>query len=143
VLLCDQGTITLAQLPVEKMSASFAPRRIISPVRTTTRQADQEGDETPALEPPSAPSGESPDDHPYPTQDPESPLRRKRGLQIPHDLQREVLARERKQIVDALSACAGNQTGAAKILGISRRTLVNRLNFHSIPGPRKNRRPAV
>jgi len=143
VLLCDQGTITLAELPVEKMSASFAPRRIVSPVRTTTRQADQDGDESPPFEPPSALSGEPPDDHPYQTQEPESPLLRKRGLQIPHDLQREVLARERKQIVDALSACAGNQTGAAKILGISRRTLVNRLNFHSIPGPRKNRKPAV
>jgi len=142
VLLCNQGIITLAQLPVEKMSASFAPRRIASPVRTTTRQADQESEESPSFEPPSGPDGQSPEDYPNQNQDPESPLRRKRGLQIPHDLQREVLARERKQIVDALSTCAGNQTGAAKILGISRRTLVNRLNFHSIPGPRKNRKPA-
>jgi DNA-binding NtrC family response regulator len=52
-----------------------------------------------------------------------------------------VIAREKQQIIDALSACAGNQTGAAKMLGISRRTLVNRLNYHGISGPRKNRGP--
>jgi two-component system response regulator AtoC len=40
-------------------------------------------------------------------------------------------------IVEALQICAGNQTRAAKLLGISRRTLVNRLNEYSLPRPRK------
>lgn len=40
-------------------------------------------------------------------------------------------------IVEALQICAGNQTRAAKLLGISRRTLVNRLNELSLPRPRK------
>jgi transcriptional regulator with PAS, ATPase and Fis domain len=44
---------------------------------------------------------------------------------------------ERQQILDALEACAGNQTRAAKILGISRATLVNKLAIHRIPRPRK------
>jgi two-component system response regulator AtoC len=46
---------------------------------------------------------------------------------------------ERKKIVDALRACSGNQTLAAKMLGISRRTLVSRLNEYDLPRPRKDR----
>jgi two-component system, NtrC family, response regulator AtoC len=46
---------------------------------------------------------------------------------------------ERQRILDALEACAGNQTWAAEVLGISLRTLVNRLAKHEIPRPRKRR----
>jgi DNA-binding NtrC family response regulator len=44
---------------------------------------------------------------------------------------------ERQRIEQALEACAGNQTRAAKMLGISRATLVNKLNIHRMPRPRK------
>jgi DNA-binding NtrC family response regulator len=44
---------------------------------------------------------------------------------------------ERELIVRALEQCAGNQTQAAKVLGISRRTLVSRLEQYQIPRPRK------
>jgi DNA-binding NtrC family response regulator len=44
---------------------------------------------------------------------------------------------ERQRIVDALKACGGNQTRAAEMLGISRRTLVNRLDQYDLPRPRK------
>jgi two-component system, NtrC family, response regulator AtoC len=44
---------------------------------------------------------------------------------------------ERQRIVDALEQCAGNQTRAARLLGISLRTLVNRLSLHDIPRPRR------
>jgi len=44
---------------------------------------------------------------------------------------------ERRRILDALEQCAGNQTRAAKLLGISLRTLVNRLAELDIPRPRK------
>ncbi|MEP6859017.1 MAG: sigma 54-interacting transcriptional regulator [Deltaproteobacteria bacterium] len=46
-------------------------------------------------------------------------------------------ANERQRIVDALEACAGNQTRAAKMLGISRATLVTKLGIHRIQRPRK------
>jgi two-component system response regulator AtoC len=52
-------------------------------------------------------------------------------------LEASVQAHERAQIVEALAACDGNQTKAAKRLGISRRTLINRLEQYRIERPRK------
>lgn len=44
---------------------------------------------------------------------------------------------QRQQILDALDACGGNQTRAARLLGVSRRTLINRLDEYGLPRPRK------
>lgn len=44
---------------------------------------------------------------------------------------------ERERIERALRECAGNQTHAARMLGISRRTLLNRLDEYGIARPRK------
>ena len=46
-------------------------------------------------------------------------------------------AGERARIVAALAECSGNQTRAAKKLGVSRATLVNKLSIYRIPRPRK------
>jgi DNA-binding NtrC family response regulator len=46
-------------------------------------------------------------------------------------------AGERERIIAALDAAHGNQTTAAKMLGISRRTLVTRLGEYDLPRPRK------
>jgi two-component system response regulator AtoC len=43
---------------------------------------------------------------------------------------------ERQAILDALVRCAGNQTRAAELLGIPRRTFCKKLNEHNIPRPR-------
>jgi two-component system response regulator AtoC len=42
---------------------------------------------------------------------------------------------ERARIIAALAACAGNQTRAAKLLGISRTTMVTKLRIYQIPRP--------
>ena len=41
------------------------------------------------------------------------------------------------EVIAALDRCGGNQTRAAQMLGISRRTLVNRLNQYNLRRPRK------
>ena len=46
---------------------------------------------------------------------------------------------ERNRVLQALAACGGNQTRAAKMLGIARRTLTSRLDKLGIPRPRKDR----
>jgi len=53
------------------------------------------------------------------------------------DLERELRAAEKQRVVDALERCGGNQTRAAKELGISRRTLLHRLDEFDLPRPRK------
>ncbi len=44
---------------------------------------------------------------------------------------------ERRRILEALEQTGGNQTRAAKLLGMSLRTLVNRLSEYDVPRPRK------
>jgi two-component system response regulator AtoC len=44
---------------------------------------------------------------------------------------------ERARIAQALEQCAGNQTRAARLLGVSRRTLINHLERLNMPRPKK------
>jgi DNA-binding NtrC family response regulator len=53
------------------------------------------------------------------------------------DLKAEVEALERQRIIDALQQSGGNQTEAAKLLGISRRMMLGRLDAYGLPRPRK------
>ena len=41
-----------------------------------------------------------------------------------------------QRIVDSLAQCSGNQTRAARLLGMSRRTFCARLKAYNIPRPR-------
>jgi DNA-binding NtrC family response regulator len=56
------------------------------------------------------------------------------GARLPREMR---VADSREQILDALSRCDGNQTRAAELLGVSRRTLVARIAEYGIPRPRK------
>jgi two-component system response regulator AtoC len=46
---------------------------------------------------------------------------------------------ERARVVEALERAGGNQSQAASLLGVSRRTLINRLVQYDLPRPRKGR----
>lgn len=46
-------------------------------------------------------------------------------------------ASARRELIDALARCAGNQTQAPKELGISRRTRIYRLGAYGLPQPHK------
>jgi transcriptional regulator with PAS, ATPase and Fis domain len=52
-------------------------------------------------------------------------------------LKQELENIERRRILDALARCGGNQTQAAKALGIPRRTLLARLDVYGVPRPRR------
>jgi transcriptional regulator with PAS, ATPase and Fis domain len=54
------------------------------------------------------------------------------------EVRRAARSLERDRIVDALERCSGNQSAAARLLCISRRTLVARLAAYKIPRPIKD-----
>jgi DNA-binding NtrC family response regulator len=56
------------------------------------------------------------------------------------DLRQDMKAHERQLVVQALDETGGNQTRAAKLLGISRRTLISRIEEFGLPRPRKRKR---
>jgi two-component system response regulator AtoC len=53
------------------------------------------------------------------------------------DLRRELGDLEQQRILETLQHCGGNQSRAARMLGISRRTLLNRLDQYAVKRPRK------
>jgi len=55
------------------------------------------------------------------------------------DLKGEMDAFEKQRIQDALEKCAGNQSEAARLLGLSRGTFVARVAKYGLPRPRKKR----
>jgi DNA-binding NtrC family response regulator len=53
------------------------------------------------------------------------------------DLLTEIKLVERARIIEALDRCGGNQSKAARLLGISRSTLVTRIEEFGLPRPQK------
>ena len=117
-LLCPGSTITPDQLPVEKMSATFA-----TPVRPS------QGRGWPL---PSASERDTAAPSPMQSENDAPGRARKLGKDSDDD--------KRRRILDALMQCGGNNTEAAKLLGVSRRTLGKWLELYDIPRPRKKRK---
>ena len=57
--------------------------------------------------------------------------------EVAHTLQGEIKFLERTRIVEALEQCAGNQSRAAELLGVSRGTLLSRMARFGLARPRK------
>ncbi|HEY3256705.1 MAG TPA: sigma 54-interacting transcriptional regulator, partial [Polyangiaceae bacterium] len=115
--LCENGTITAAQIPqqplndldVDEFPAEDQDRtQVFAPLRTPRFD-----DERPLAEPPSSAPRSEPS---LPAIDSEE---------------------ERQRVLRALEQCGGNQTRAAKLLGVSRRTLINRVERLNLPRPKK------
>ncbi len=126
VLLCSTGTITLEHLPIEK-NAEVAYRPLRTPVQSQPPRVWQHSA--------SASSQDLPPRATVPPVPPSAPG----GAEVTRDaLKQQFAEAEKASILRALEACAGNQTRAAAMLGISRRTLVTRLGTFKVPRPRKN-----
>jgi DNA-binding NtrC family response regulator len=108
VLLCSGDEIRPEHLPGEKM----VPLLPVRPSHVPPAQMDDDGTDLVATEV-----------RPHP------PAALSKGAA-------EVVA-ERDRIRKALEECGGNQTHAARLLGISRGTLIARIQQHDIPRPRK------
>lgn len=130
VLLCTDGRITAEHLPVERLQRhrvtappAAAPPRTTPPPGATWRHISDDDDDGPQTRPAIRAAARVVDDGIAP--------------RAGENLKEAVTDLERQRIVDALRSCGGNQTKAAELLGISRRTLVNRLNQFELPRPRK------
>jgi DNA-binding NtrC family response regulator len=68
-----------------------------------------------------------------------SPLAAEPPSENPVELKQQLKGLERDRIIEAIGKTGGNQTLAAKLLGISRRALLHRLDEYGLPRPRKGR----
>jgi DNA-binding NtrC family response regulator len=91
----------------------------------------------PGLPPPSSQANDASNGEPARKSSPVRP-RPKTERSLAEDLRNELARADRERIVEALKQ-AGTQAGAAQILGMSRRTLIYKLDALDIPRPRKGR----
>jgi two-component system response regulator AtoC len=128
VLLAGDGPVLPEHFAVEKMTATVStpisdvPLPRATPLRSERDQTGP-GSQHDTLPPDSEDESEATD-----------------AVSLGERLRRQVQEVERQHIIDALTRCGGNQTRAARELGISRRTLISRLEAYNIPRPLKDRR---
>jgi two-component system, NtrC family, response regulator AtoC len=109
VLLCTDNLIEPAHLPLDKMGRTMPMLRPLPPPRVEPFAASTRASYPPPLA----------------------------GTWPPPPLDPIERDQERARIVHALEACAGNQTKAAQMLGMARRTLISRIERYGLPRPKK------
>ncbi len=118
VLLAEGDVIEVAHLPFAAAAVpSAAALNAAGPVATT----------------PAAPVPPAPAEVAAPVAPPIEPAPSALGT----PLAEELAALEQRRILDALEQCGGNQSRAAELLGMPRRTLIKRLQQYGVPRPRK------
>lgn len=131
VLLAGGGDIEREHFAVEKMKATVSTPMAQPVAPTTPHPITGPGSDFPESEdvtgqtelPPVEPGADA-----------------QGRLSLAEQMRQQVKEVERQHIIDALARCGGNQTRAARELGISRRTLISRLEEYNIPRPLKDRR---
>jgi two-component system response regulator AtoC len=126
VLLAGEGPVLPEHFPVEKMTATVSTPISDAPIPRSAPRGEREA------------HGSQHDT--LPPGDAEDESEATDALSLGERLRRQVQEVERHHIIDALTRCGGNQTRAARELGISRRTLISRLEAYNIPRPLKDRR---
>ena len=124
LVLCRGERIDLEHLPLEKMHATLPPAR--------RRAGDEPRQQPRPARVPTEPPSERSRIKTAPVVDRDAPER------PTADLKGEIAALERARISQAMESSGGNQKKAAEQLGISRRTLINRLDAFGIKRPRKS-----
>jgi DNA-binding NtrC family response regulator len=120
VVLCRGDTIEPEHLPPSlrgEAPASRGHKTPNPPPRTGQRPPTEES------------ASDHPDDAP-PSSEPTSRV---------DALAQDIEALEKQRVLAALEECRWNQTKAAGVLGISRRTIINKMKKYGIDGPRKRR----
>ena len=156
VLLSTEGVILPEHLPLDKMGATVAapsgpwgprPHDVMRFVPRPPPAAPRAPHALTVPPPPVSSSGFAPriSSLPPPSAPPRPDPPSSRPPPLPADADAALLRPsrgrdegERERILWALERCAGNQTKAARLLGVSRRTLVARLEEYNLPRPRKN-----
>jgi two-component system, NtrC family, response regulator AtoC len=119
VLLCPGDVIELTHLPLDKMGRTLptrwsTPPDPFHPAPLPTGFGAAGASRLPSTPPPSMRPSRVPPPGSYAAME------------------------ERERIIRALDACAGNQTKAAQLLGIARRTLISRIEMYNLPRPKKD-----
>ncbi len=123
---------------VIERAALLARGGVIEPENLTfgASRAESGGDPRPSMAPFAAPGATMPPIAPTPAFPQAPPLGAGDGS-LERSMRDEVAEMERRRIMEAMDRCAGNQSRAAKMLGISRGTLIRRLEQYGHARPRK------